>query len=85
MVKEATGSSCQHRNYRRCGFDPWVVKIPWGRKWLPNPVFLHGKSHGQRSLVWDTPYRVTKTQTQLSMHAHADVYSIFFDRRNICN
>ena len=25
-------------------------KIPWRRKWQPTPVFLPGKSHGQRSL-----------------------------------
>ena len=30
---------------------PWVRKIPWRRKWQPAPVFLPGKSHGQRSLV----------------------------------
>ena len=24
---------------------------PWRRKWHPLPVFLPGKSHGQRSLV----------------------------------
>ena len=35
----------------RPGFDPWVKKIPWRRKWQPTPVFLPGKSHGQRSLV----------------------------------
>ena len=34
------------------GFDPWVVrKIPWRRKQQPTPVFLPGKSHGQRSLA----------------------------------
>ena len=22
------------------GFDPWVGKIPWRRKWQPTPVFL---------------------------------------------
>ena len=32
-------------------FDPWVGKIPWRRKWQCTPVFLLGKSHGQRSLV----------------------------------
>ena len=21
--------SCQHGRYKRCGFDPWVGKIPW--------------------------------------------------------
>ena len=31
-------------------FDPCVGKIPWSRKWLPTPVLLPGKSHGQRSL-----------------------------------
>ena len=34
---------------RRPRFDPWVGKIPWGRKWQPIPVFLPGKSHGQRA------------------------------------
>jgi len=33
----------------RPGFDPWVGKIPWRRKWQPTPVLLPGKSHGQRS------------------------------------
>ena len=32
--------------------DPGSIpgKIPWRRKWQPTPVFLPGKSHGQRSL-----------------------------------
>ena len=33
----------------RHGFDPWIGKIPCKRKWQPTPVFLPGKSHGQRS------------------------------------
>ena len=41
-------SACQSR---KCRFDPWVWKIPWNRKWLPTPVFLPGKFHGQKSLV----------------------------------
>ena len=41
-------SACQGR---RCGFKPWVGKIPWKRKWQFTPVFLPGKSHGQTSLV----------------------------------
>ena len=35
---------------KRHGFDPWVGKIPWRRKWQPTPVFLPGKSHGQENL-----------------------------------
>ena len=36
---------------RRPGFDPWVGKIPWKRKWQPTPVFLPGESHEQRNLA----------------------------------
>ena len=35
---------------RETGFDPWVRKVPWIRKWQPTPVFVPGKSHGWRSL-----------------------------------
>jgi len=40
---------------RRHGFDPWVEKIPWRRKWQLTLVFLPGKSHGQRSLAGYSP------------------------------
>ena len=43
-------STCHCRRLRRHGFNPWVRKIPWRRKWQPTSVFLPGKSHGQRSL-----------------------------------
>ena len=35
----------------RCGFDPWVGKIPWRRAWQPTPVFLPGESREERSLA----------------------------------
>ena len=38
-------SACQ---CRRCGFDSWVGKIPWRRKWQLTLVFLPGKFNGQR-------------------------------------
>ena len=41
---------------RKRGFDPWVGKIPWRRKWPLTPVFLPGKFHGQRSLVGYSPW-----------------------------
>jgi len=46
-------SACQSR---RSGFNPWVGKIPWSRKWQLTPVFLTEKSHGQRSLVGYSPW-----------------------------
>ena len=30
-------------------------KFPWRRAWQPIPVFLPGKSHGQRNLVGQSP------------------------------
>ena len=30
--------------------------INWRRKWQPTPVFLSGKSHGQKSLVGYSPW-----------------------------
>ena len=36
------------------GFDPWVEKIPWSRKWQPTPVLLPRRSNEQRSLVGTT-------------------------------
>ena len=51
-------SSCQCRRHIKYGFDLWVRKISWRRKWQPIPVFLPGESHGQRSLA--------KSQTQLN-------------------
>ena len=44
-------SACQCRRHKQCRFDPWVGNIPWRKKWQPSPLFLPGKSHGQRSLV----------------------------------
>ena len=36
-------------------FNLWVRKIPWRRKWQPTPVFLPGKSNGQRRLACYSP------------------------------
>jgi len=35
---------------------------PWRKKWQPNPIFLPGKSHGQRSLAGYSPWGC-KSQT----------------------
>ena len=62
---------CQSRRHNWLWFDTWIGKIPWGRKWQPTPVFLPGKSHGQRSLVGYSPWgRKSPTWLgQLSMQA----------------
>ena len=52
-----------------------VRKIPWRRKWQPTPVFLRGKSHGQRSLVGYSS-RGHKSQTQLSASVGEDALGL---------
>ena len=47
------------------GSIPGSGRFPWRRKWLPIPVFLPGKYHGQRSLVQYSPWR-RKESAQLS-------------------
>ena len=44
----------------RPGFDPWVGKIPWRRKWQPTAVLLPGKFHGRRSLLSYSPWGPTE-------------------------
>ena len=62
-------SACQ---YRRCGFHPWVGKIPWRRAWQPAPVFFPGESHGQRSLVGYSPWGHTESDpTEVTEHSTA--------------
>ena len=63
-------SSCQ---CKRHGFDPWVKKIPWRGKWQPSPVFLPGKSHGQRSLAGYSPWSCKEQDmTEQLDHHHQD-------------
>ena len=45
------------------GFDPWVGKFPWRRKWQPTPVFLPGEFHGRRSLVGYSPRGCKESDT----------------------
>ena len=54
---------------RRLEFHLWVGKIPWRRKCQPTPVFLPGKSHGQRSLEGYSPWgrKESDTTEQLSL------------------
>ena len=53
-------STCQ---WRRSGFDPWIRKILWRRKWKPTPVFLPGKSCGQRNLAGNSPWGCKELDT----------------------
>ena len=52
----------------RPGFDPWVGKILWRRKWQPTPVLLPGKSHGWKSMVGYSPWRCKEQDTIERLH-----------------
>ena len=43
-------SACQCRRCKRRGFNPWVGKIPWSRKWQPLQYSCL-ENTGQRTLV----------------------------------
>ena len=54
----------------RPGLKPQVGKIPWRRKRQPAPVFLPGKSHGQRSLAGYSPWGYKESDTTEHTHTH---------------
>ena len=45
---------------------PCNMKIPWRRKWWPTPVFLPGKSHGQKSLLAYSPWVAKRIRYNLA-------------------
>ena len=65
----------------RCGFDPWVRKIPWRRAWLPIPVFLPRKFM-DRGAWQATVHRVTQSRTRLkrlSIHTRKNPFKKWLD------
>ena len=63
-------SACQCRRLKRHGFDSWVRKIPWRRKWQPIPDSCLQNSRDRG--VWRaTVPGVTKSRTWLSVSTHA--------------
>ena len=62
-------STCQ---CRRRGFNIWVGKISWRKKWLPTPV---GKSYGQRSLAQSWVHKESDTTDHMHVHARAHTHT----------
>ena len=52
----AKESACQCSKLKIRGFNTWSRKSLWRREWRPTPVFLSGKSHGQRNLACYSPW-----------------------------
>ena len=84
---------------RRHGFDPWVRKFPWSRKWQTTPVFLPENFHEQRSLTGMfggygpcccresdmTEELSTHVSIQSSNHIRAKAIFMNLSYRSICN
>ena len=56
-------------------FEPWVGKIPWRRWRQSTPVFLSGKSQGQRSLVRYSPRGCQRVRYELVTKQQQYVYA----------
>ena len=65
VVKSPPASA---RRHKRSGFNPWVGRIPWRRRWQPlqYPCLENAMDRG----TWGAmAHRVVKSQTRLSIHA----------------
>ena len=63
-------SACKAEDAANSGFNPWVRKIPWERKWQPAPRFVPGESHGRRSLAGYSPRGAELDTTGATEHTH---------------
>ena len=70
--------ACRYRD-KRCGFDPWVGKIPWRRVCQPTLVFLPGESPWTEEPGGHSPWgsRELDTTEWLSRHTLISPVSLF--------
>ena len=66
LVVKSLPAKC--RRCKRHWFDPCIGKISWRRKWQPTPVFLPGKSCGQKSLAIYNPWG--RKELDMTEHTH---------------
>ena len=60
-------------------FDPWVVNIPWGRKWQPTPVLLLGEDP---QTMLDSPWGPRHASgSKQSMVICSSIHEIFQARK----
>ena len=74
LVVKNSPASARHK---RCGFDPWVRKIPWRRACNPLQYFRL-ENPMDRGAWWATVHRVTKSWIQLkrlSVHAYTHTHT----------
>ena len=64
--------------------ETWVRSLDWEdplEKRIPTPVFLPGKSHGQRSLVGYSPWGHKESDTTERLTGHFSVSCIMYNEK----
>ena len=69
--KESTYQCRKHR----CGFNSWVGRIPWSRKWQCIPVILPGKFQRQRRIAGYSPQGGKESDTTEHTHTHTHTHT----------
>ena len=81
--KEPTG---QCRRHERCGFDPWVGKIPWRRAWQPQYSCLENSM--DRGAWQATVQGFKESETTEVIYATISIKCMYcfvlFCSRNVC-
>ena len=77
-------SACQCKRLKRHGFNPWVGKIPRGRKWQPTLILSPGKFHGRRTLAGYSPWGYKESYITVHRHACAHATRVCTHMQHVC-
>ena len=65
--------ACQCRKHKRHGFNSWVGKMPWKRKWQPALVVLPGKSLEKGT--WQAIGHRDHKKSDMTEHTHTHTHN----------
>ena len=73
-----------HVRYKKCGFGPWVGKIPWRRAWQSISVLLPGESQGQKLYSLESQNWTWLNTTQHRIKAQSKTRYSKYPVSNVC-
>jgi len=79
VVKNPPANAEDARHARDVVLIPESGKIPWRRKWQLTPVYLPGKSHGQRILMGYSPWGFKRVWHDLATKQQTTAYFNIWD------
>ena len=77
-------SAGQCRSYKIPGFDSWVGKIPWSRKWQPTLQYSCLENSMDRGAWRATVHGITESDSTEHTHTHTHIH-IFCSRPKMRN